>query len=284
MGFSTMDVSIIITNYHTAHFTPDAINSIRANVEGLKYEIILVENGSDEFNEELIRQFGWQDVVKLIVTEKNLGFAGGNNLGIQYATGKYIILLNSDTILKENVVLKTFKHMESHPEIGVLSARLIFPDGSIQCAAQRFPSIKYNLYELFRIQKILPKKSAGRILLGAFFDHSETVEADWVWGTYFMFPRKILEQLPGGKLDDEFVMYCEDIQWCMDIRRLGYKVCFFAEGSIVHLMGGSSKSKKEVSAAGKEKLIKKHHLMLLKKNYPAWKVFLIRLTDRMLGK
>src|SRR5690606_31668768 len=124
-------------------------------------------------------------------------------------------------------------------EAGVVSARLVYPDGRHQSVAQRFPSVKYQLAELLRLQKLMPRKQAGRFLLGPFFDHKENVKADWVWGAYFFFRAAILKQLPGGKLDDSFFMYNEDIQWCLDIRRLGYEVHFCAETEVVHIMEGS---------------------------------------------
>jgi GT2 family glycosyltransferase len=112
--------------------------------------------------------------------------------------------------------------------------------------------------ELFRLQKLFPKRAAGRILLGAFFDHKENIEAGWVWGACFMFRRELPAQMPDGKLDEEFFMYYEDMQWCLDIRRLGYRVHFCADAEVVHLMGGSSANKEHLMAINREKFLKKN--------------------------
>ena len=267
-----MDLSIIIVHYNTPELTRACIESIYKETEGLTFEIIVIDNASTSHDVNELRD--WYPEIVLIKSNTNIGFAKGNNLGLSYATGKYILLLNSDTYLKDNAILGIFKYMENHPEAGAVSARLIFPDGKLQAVAQRFPSIKYQLIELFRLQKLMPAKKAGRLLLGAFFDHRETVKADWVWGACFMFPKSILSQLPGNKLDDTYFMYYEDVQWCMDFNRLGYEIHFFAGAEIVHLMGGSSGKKNE--------MMLQNGNLFLKKNYPVWQIKWIKQLENWL--
>ncbi len=270
-----MDVSVIIINYNTYALTCACIRSVIEHTKGLTYEVILVENASTEpFPAEEFRAEFPQ--VKLILSKENLGFAGGNNLGILSATGEYILLLNSDTYLKDNAVLTTLQYMRAHPEAAVVSARLIFPDGRHQSVAQRFPSVKYGLIELLRLQKIMSKRAAGHLLLGAFFDHAENATADWVWGAYFMFPRKLLEKLPDGRLDQTYFMYFEDMQWCMDFRRLGYEVHYCADAEVVHLMGGSSGSKNE--------LMRKNGSLFLQRNYSPGQIHWIKKLEQWLTK
>lgn len=265
-----MDVSIIIINYKTFALTSQCIDSILKFTKGVAFEIILVENGTDEFTIENTSQ--WGNSVKLIVSKKNLGFAGGNNLGISIAEGKYILLLNSDTYLIEDSIAKAFLFLENMPKAGVVSAKLIYPDGRHQSVAQRFPSVIYSLIELFRIQKFFSRQKAGKILLGSFFDHNETTEVDWVWGAFFMFPRHLLTQLSGEKLDDTFFMYWEDVQWCKDIKKLGYKIFFLAETQVVHIHEGSKGKKNE--------MMEKNGLLFFQKNYS----FLEALTIRKISK
>jgi len=269
-----MDISIVIINYNTLQLVRQCIRSILKYTTGISYEVILVDNASTEADPTVLQQEF--PVIRLIKSPENLGFAGGNNLGIQYATGKYILLLNSDTYLTDNAIAATFAYMETHPEVGVLSPRLVFPDGRHQSAAQRFPSVKYQLIELLRLQKFLSGQKAGKLLLGAFFDHKSTVPADWVWGTYFLFRRSILDQLPGHKLDDTYFMYFEDMQWCMDIRKLGYDIHFFAGAEIVHLMGGSSGAKNE--------MMLKNEALFLQRNYTPRQIYWIKKLENWLRK
>lgn len=257
-----MDVSIIIINFNTITLTRNCIASVQQFTADINFEIILVDNASTETDVSVLQnEF---PSIKLVQSHLNLGFAGGNNLGIQYASGKYILLLNSDTYLKDNAILSLFNYMEEHPEAGVVSPRLIFPDGRHQSVSQRFPSIKYSLIELLRLQKFMPKAQAGKILLGPFFNHQETVRVDWVWGACFMFRAPILEKLPSKKLDETYFMYFEDMQWCLDITKLGYEIHFFAGAEVIHLMGGSSGSKNKMMLENGE--------LFLKRNYPAWQI------------
>jgi GT2 family glycosyltransferase len=269
-----MDISIIIINYNTFELTCKCIESLYQFNEGFSYEIILVDNASIECDANLFKaKF---PAINLIISEKNLGFAGGNNLGIQYANGNFILLLNSDTELIENSILMCLKKMNEDKKIGVLSTKLIFPDGKHQPAAQRFPTIKYKLIELFRIQKLFSKRNRGKLLLGAFFDHNENAEADWVWGAFFLFRKEILSLLPNQKLDDTYFMYWEDVQWCMDIKKLGYKIYYFAETKIIHKMGGSAGKKNE--------LMEKNAVVFLKKNYTNFEIKWIKQLDKWLSK
>jgi len=257
-----MDVSIIVIHYDTPDLTSNCIKSIYQHTTGITYELIVVDNHSTFHDSNDIKE-DFPEII-LLKSETNLGFARGNNLGIRIATGKYILLLNSDTLLLENSIFKLFRYLETKPKVGVVSPRLIFPDGSSQSAAQRFPSIKYSLIELLRLQKFMTEKKGGKLLLGAFFNNLETVKADWVWGTCFMFPSGILDKLPENKLDDTYFMYGEDMQWCMDIGKLGYEIHFFAETEIIHLMGGSS--------GKKNTMMEENGRLFLEKNYKKWEI------------
>jgi len=268
-----MDISVIVINYRTHDLTSACIESVIQHTEGLSYEIILVENGTAQFSEADAGR--WDGAVQVVVSDTNLGFAGGNNLGIRSATGKYILLLNSDTYLTGNALLTAFRYMESHPEAGVMSVRLVYPDGRHQSVAQRFPSVKYSLIELLRLQKFVGRKAAGKMLLGAFFDHRETVRADWVWGAFFMFPAAVLQKMPDHKLDDTYFMYAEDKQWCMDIGKAGYEVHFCADTEVVHISGGSS--------ANRSQLIEENEQRFLEKNFSPFTGACIRWLQRRLA-
>ncbi|TGD82985.1 glycosyltransferase family 2 protein [Hymenobacter wooponensis] len=267
-----IDVSVVVINYNTYALTRQCIASVYANTRNISIEVILVDNASTQINPSLFKD-EFPELI-LVQSVENVGFAGGNNLGIQRATGRYILLLNSDTYLKDNAIHKVFDYMERTPAAGVVSARLVYPDGQHQAVAQRFPSVFVPLAEILRLQKLVPKSISGEILLGAFFDHQKTVKADWVWGAFFMFSASILNQLPGQKLDDKFFMYYEDMQWCWDIKKLGYEIHFFADAEVVHLMGGSSGAKNE--------MMLKNEQIFMKSNYGYLHRVMIRLVNKLL--
>jgi GT2 family glycosyltransferase len=212
----------------------------------------------------------------LVVNPVNTGFSKGNNLGIAKATGNYVLLLNSDTLLKNNAVAIGVEVLQQNQHVAAMAARLEYPDGRLQHNCQRFPSIKYKAFELLRMQKLLPSSRGGKILMGFFFDHNSPAEPDWVWGTFFMFRRELLQRLPEAKLNDHFFMYVEDVQWCMDFRRLGYSIAFDPRAQVIHLMGKSGGAKSSLMNENMNKFMEVHYSPLKRK--------LIRLLDRMLCK
>ena len=143
-----MQLSIIIINYNTFQLTCNCIQSIKEKLHDLTYEIILVDNDSSECDPNLfLKKF---PDIRLIVSAENTGFTGGNNIGIAKAKGEYILLLNSDTELINNAPKICYDYMQQHPEVGMTTAQLIYPDGKIQYNCRRFRTISWELLEIFR--------------------------------------------------------------------------------------------------------------------------------------
>ena len=255
-----MDVSIIIINYNTFQLTSECIRSVIAFTKEISYEIILVDNASTECDAEIFKE-KFPEII-LVKSQKNGGFAYGNNLGIEKASGEFILLLNSDTILTEESISKTVEYASKNPNAGVIGCRMIFPDGDIQYTARRFRSIQWELLDLFRfIPMLIPYKSSARLMLGKYFRHDENINCDWVNGAFFLFPKKILSRLPGNKLDDRFFMYGEDHLWCAQIKKLGYNILFFAGTTIVHINSGSTQIERQLDL---RKTMMKHELEIMK--------------------
>lgn len=254
------EISIIIINYNTFALTSNCIRSIIEHSCNSDYEIILVDNASTECDANLfLKEF---PSIKLVKSEKNGGFAYGNNLGIEQATGKFILLLNSDTILIEDSIGKCLCYFYQHPEAGVLSCRMIFPDGKVQYTARRFRSISWELLDMFRfIPSIMPYQQKAKRMLGKYFRHDLNMKCDWVNGAFFIFPKSVLDQLPGKKLDDRFFMYAEDQLWCEQIKKLGYDILFYSETSIIHINSGSTDISKQLQL---RKTMMKHELEMMR--------------------
>lgn len=233
-----MDVSIIILNYNTFDLTCQCIDSVIKFTQDTNYEIILVDNASTECSPDLFLQK--YPNIKLIKSPVNSGFTGGNNLGLTPATGDYVLLVNSDVLLTENSVLKCITTLKNDNSIGVVTCKLKYPNGGIQNQCQRFPSILRTWIELFRIHKIMPRQMRAKVMLNGFFDHNANMDSDSVWGTFFMFPAKLLNKLPDKKLPVAFFMYAEDLLWCFMIKKLGYRVYYLADTSVIHISKGSS--------------------------------------------
>ena len=183
----------------------------------------------------------------MIKSRSNVGFAGGNNLGIAQAIGQYYLLLNSDTLLTEDSIGKAFDFLLSQQRAGVVGCRQVYPDGKIQYVARRFRTIQWEFLDLFRFfLYLLPYAQRSRLMLGKYFRQNETCEVDWVNGAFFLVPAQVVKALPGQRLDDRFFMYGEDVLWCEQIKELGYDIFFFADTTIIHFLGGSTDISKQL--------------------------------------
>jgi GT2 family glycosyltransferase len=256
-----MDVSVIIVNYNTFSLTSQCIRSIYQYTTEVVFEIILVDNASTECDAGIFKK-EFPDII-VIKNKENLGFAKANNVGIKASKGNVVLLLNSDTELKNDAISIAFNRLQSEKRNGAISVKLIFPDGSVQYQCQRFPSIGLLLAENLRLHKLLPASIRSRIFLSTYFKHESYIEPDSIWGTFFMFNKKILDEMPENKLNDEYFMYYEDKQWCVDIKKLGYKIAYEPAGIVVHYFGQSNAAKKKLMTENKE--------LFLMKNYGSFK-------------
>ncbi|MGB4145020.1 MAG: glycosyltransferase family 2 protein [Bacteroidales bacterium] len=236
-------ISIIILNYNTFDLTCQCIESIYEYTKIVDFEIIIVDNAStmdepDNFLELFPK-------IKLVKNTENRGFAGGCNDGIKVAKGDTILLLNSDTKLLNDAISITYDFLNTHPNVGIVTCRLENEDGSPQNNCYHFPSISKTLIELLRLQKFFPKSNFKKTLYGYFFDYDIIAYPDYIWGAFFMFPRKLLDIFPNQLLPETFWMYFEDMEWCWLARQAGYEVVFVPDGRVLHY-GGKNHNPKAI--------------------------------------
>lgn len=268
-------VSIIIINYDKNELTDKCLKSIYSKTYNIDFEIILVDNASPNDAPELLKDK--YPGIKLIKSKKNLGFAGGNNLGIRHAKGDYILLLNNDTVLENNAIFHSHKFLLEKSDCAVVGAKIFnYSNDCIQHNCQRFPSVKYNLLELLRVQKFVSPRLAGKWLLGSFFSHDEVIYPDWVWGTFFMFRKEVLNLFEQHKLPETFFMYFEDMQWCKEIKKFGYHIGFTPHAIIRHHQEGSK--------GNKNKYMREHERLFMNLYYSWWQRQLISFTNYLLKK
>jgi len=226
------------------------VESVVTISHGFSYEIILVDNASSECDPDLFLD-SYPDI-RLIKSNQNLGFAGGNNLGISHALGEYILLLNSDTALVNNAIYLSLEKIKSDTKIGALSCKLTYPDGKTQSVSGRFPSLIREVRELLRLNKTFNAEQRAEYYLGEAFNHQAEKEVDWVWGAFFMFKRSDLKHFPNGKLHDNFFMYYEDVQWCWHFKKvLKKEIVYYPKGKVIHFIGGSDQAPQEIKNLSK---------------------------------
>lgn len=232
MKQNQIDLSIIILNYNTVDWLENTLRSISQYPPKLKQEVIVVDNNSSDDSVEMVRQKF--PVVKVIESKENGGFAKGNNIGIQAATGKYIMLLNSDTEFGPSTKLEQcIEFMETHPEVGMISPKLVLNDGSIDLASHRGePTPKAALTYFLGLEKIFPQSRMFGQYHQTWKNFDTIHEIDACSGAAMIVRADALSKV--GLLDERFFMYGEDLDWCKRFREKKYSIIFFPKSVITH--------------------------------------------------
>jgi GT2 family glycosyltransferase len=233
-----MQLSVIIVNYNVRYFLEQALYAVRKAAEGMAVEVYVVDNNSVDSSCDMVRE-KFPEVV-LIANQDNPGFSKANNQAIRISTGKYVLLLNPDTVVQEDTFQKTVAFMDAHPEAGGLGIRMIDGSGRFLPESKRgFPSPMVAFYKAFGLAALFPKsKTFNKYSLGYLSEH-ENHEVDVLAGAFMLMRRTALDK--AGLLDEAFFMYGEDIDLSYRLVLAGYKNYYFAESTIIHYKGESTK-------------------------------------------
>lgn len=254
-----IDVSIIIVSWNTRQITCDCIRSIYGQPSKVDYEVIVVDNASSDDSVEVIKR-DYPQVI-LIENKQNQGFAAANNQGIAIARGQYILLLNSDTLIRDQAITKIVSFADAHPGAAVVGCRVLNPDRTLQPTCFMFPSILNMFLSASYLYKIFPKsKFFGRERM-TWWDRSDVREVDVVTGCFMLVKREAVRQV--GMMDERFFMYGEETDWCYRLKQAGWKVVFAPVAEIIHL-GGQSTIRKPADMIVRLRLsilrfMRKHH-------------------------
>ncbi|HBF87280.1 MAG TPA: glycosyl transferase family 2 [Bacteroidales bacterium] len=233
-----MQLSIVIVNYNVKHFIEQCLHSVQAGIKNIPSEVFVVDNNSVDGSCSMIKEkFSW---VKLIENKKNVGFAVANNQAIKESIGKYVLLLNPDTLVEENTFEKIVSFMESTPDAGGLGVKMIDGKGNFLPESKRaLPTPMVAFYKIFGLSKLFPtSKTFSRYHLG-FLDKTKIHEVDVLSGAFMLLRKETLDKI--GLLDETFFMYGEDIDLSYRITKAGYKNYYFPETTIIHYKGESTK-------------------------------------------
>ncbi len=231
-------LSVIIVNYNVKEFLLNSVSSIKKAADGIPIEIIVVDNASEDGSVEALRQ-KFPDV-KIIANKENVGFGKANNQGLEIAQGEYVLLLNPDTLLKDNTLTKMLEFMDAHTDTGLATCKVLNPDGTLQLACRRsFPRPWVSFTKIIGLSSLFPKSKLFAKYNLTYLDENETYEVDAVSGS-FMFLRGEAIKSVGG-FDPDFFMYGEDLDLCYRIKEKGWKVYYYPETEIIHYKGESAK-------------------------------------------
>lgn len=233
-----MQLSIIIVNYNVKHFLALCLKSVAAAVKNIDAEIIVIDNNSTDGSVEMLQQ--QTSDLKIILNKQNTGFAVANNQGIKVAKGKYLLLLNPDTVVAEDTFEKCIAFMETQPNAGALGVYMIDGKGNFLPESKRgLPTPAVAFYKMFGLSTLFPKsKVFGQYHLG-YLDKNKTHPAEILSGAYMFMRAEALQK--AGLLDEAFFMYGEDIDLSYRIEKAGYKNYYFSDTDIIHYKGESTK-------------------------------------------
>lgn len=228
-----MDLSIVIVSWNVADLLLECLKSIAAHPPRGEYEIWVVDNASSDDTVGRVRSAFPQ--VRLIANEVNNGFAAANNQAIQQSRGKYVLLLNPDTLVHDQTLQSMLDFLEAHARAGAAGSIYFSPDGSLQKSCMPFPTVSRELWRLLHLDKIW----AYGLYDMERWSRSEPREVDTLQGASLMLRRAALEQT--GLLDTDYFMYTEEVDLCYRLHRKGWKLFWLPQSRITHYGGQSTR-------------------------------------------
>ena len=231
-----MKVSIVIVNFNAGDLICNCIASIIKETTESDYEIIVVDNdSSDDSVDKIKQQF---PSVNLIETGINAGFSAGNNVGFDVATGDYVLVLNPDTEIINAAIDHTLTYMEQNPEVGVLGCKILSEDKAHQSSVLRFPSLLGVFVNIFIPYSLMLKVKCLDQLHYDKININSGQDVEVIVGCFMLVPRSIIQEV--GGMDEDFFMFCEEVEWCWRISKTGKKIRYVPEQTVMHYEGGCS--------------------------------------------
>ncbi|MFO7891302.1 MAG: glycosyltransferase [bacterium] len=233
-----IQLSVIIVNYNVRPLLEQALSSIQKAVKDISCEIFVVDNNSSDGSDVMIRKNFPE--VNLISNNKNFGFSKANNQALKLAKGKYICLVNPDTIVQADTFTVSLEFLNNHDDVGALGCKIINPDGTLQLACRRsFPTPWVAFSKISGLSKLFPQsKLFGQYNL-SYCDPDEIMEVDAISGSFMMVRKKTIDEV--GFLDESFFLFGEDLDWCYRIKEKGWRIIYLPTTKIIHYKGSSTK-------------------------------------------
>ncbi len=233
-----MDLSIIIVNYNVKYFLEQCLHSVQRAGGDLQTEVFVVDNNSVDGSCAMVQE-KFPDV-NLIRNDQNLGFSAANNQAIKKSTGRYVLLLNPDTVIEEDTLVKCVGYMDEHPDSGGLGVKMIDGKGDFLPESKRsLPTPRVAFFKIFGLSRLFPRSRVfGRYHLG-YLDKDRIHQVEILCGAFMMLRKSALDEV--GLLDEDFFMYGEDIDMSYRLLNAGYKNIYYPESTIIHYKGESTK-------------------------------------------
>ena len=257
-----MDLSIIVITHNSRGPIVRCLESLAAHAPSCEHETIVIDNASSDATAETVsRRF---PQVRVVANEDNLGYSRGVNQGMRLSSGRAILILNPDIVVREGSIDRLLEFMDRTPDAGIVGSKLVFPDGSLQYSCRSFYTVSALLLRRTFLGKLFPRAHALREHLLMDYDHEEPRSVDWLLGACMLVRREAIETV--GAMDERFFLYFEDIDWCYRMKHHGWSVYYVPSSVMVHTYERSSAK----SVLRKPFLI---HILSLLRYYEKWNRF-----------
>ncbi len=255
-----MQLSIIIVNYNVKYFAEQCLYTVINASKNLEAEVIVIDNNSTDGSRDFFN--GKFADVHFIWNGENVGFSKANNIALQQATGKYILFLNPDTLVPEDCFEKCISFFKSTKDIGALGIRMIDGTGKFLKESKRgFPTLLTSFFKLCGLAALFPKAKIFASYYAGHLSQNQNHTVDVLAGAFMMVDKKVINKT--GGFDEDFFMYGEDIELSYRIQQADYKNYYFAESTIIHFKGESTKKASakyvEVFYGAMKLFVKKHY-------------------------
>ena len=228
---STPSLSILIVNWNTEDLLRNCLNSIYEDPDSAQWEVVVVDNHSDDGSLAMLEREFAQVVV--VASGENTGFVQGNYLALERARGSHLLLLNTDTEVECGALGPLVDFMSAHPAAGAVGPKLLNRDGSLQLSCGITPSLATEITNKMLLHNLFPFFKLGC------WNHAEIREVGWVTGACLLMRREVVAEL--GFLDPAQYMFYEDLEWCLRIGRSGWKTYYYPSSRVLHLGGQSTR-------------------------------------------
>ncbi len=234
-----MDLSVVLLSYNTRDLLEQALRTVVDAASGLQVEIFVVDNASRDGSADMVAERFPQ--VKLIRSDRNVGFAAGNNMAFKEVKGRYVLLLNSDTIVRRNTLCCLVRFLDGHPEAGAVGCKILNPDGTLQPDCMRgFPTPTAAFSKVSGLNWLFPKSPRFARYNMTYLDPEKIHEVEVLSGSCMMVRKETMDQV--GMLDEDYFMYGEDIDWCFRMHAVGWKNYYVPDTEIIHFRGESGRA------------------------------------------
>ena len=264
------DLSVVIVNWNTKDYLLHCLRTVLRTERRDLREVIVVDNGSQDGSVKKVKEFFPK--IRLITNGENRGFAKATNQGIQHSSGKYLLLLNPDTEVKEGSIERLIAFMDAHPDAGITGVQLLNGDGSKQNSIASFPSLATELLNKSLLRRVFPKKFPGKESV-----YPGPVEVDSVIGACMLTRREAVKQV--GILDEDYFLFFEETDWCYRMKKAGWKVFHLPQSEVVHFQGKGAETRKREAKV--EYYRSRYHFFKKNRGKLQWFLLLIGLMAKL---